>query len=94
MNDKERLMKLLDEYGLVGGIPGAAGLATWLKNRGVVTIEWFSVIDNHPGEKGTYLTVTKKGAVRTNHYYGNHEWGYGNDCLYWAYMPDPPKREE
>lgn len=69
--------------------------ADHLLSNGVIvptvdTIEWFSVFDQLPGEKGTYLTVTEKGAVRTNHYYGNHEWGYGNDCLYWAYMPDPP----
>ena len=36
MNDRDKLVELLCEYGLIGGVPGAIRLANWLVNKGVV----------------------------------------------------------
>ena len=36
MNDKIKLVELLLEYGLIGGVSGAIKLANWLVKRGVI----------------------------------------------------------
>lgn len=48
---------------------------------------WVPCEYKQPPRCGTYLTTTKRGAVRTNHWYGE-SWGH-KDAVAWRPLPEP-----
>lgn len=59
--------------------------------------QWIPVKDHLPDEDGTYMTVTRRGRVRENHFHGCcgvGKFGYSNDATHWMPRPLPPKKGE
>lgn len=49
--------------------------------------EWIPCEYKQPPKRGTYLTTTRRGAVRVNHYHGDR-WGYQDDAIAWRPLPE------
>ena len=57
--------------------------------------KWIPCDKHLPPKDGTYLTTTKKGAVRTNHFYKTHGlWGYDNNAVAWRPLPEAWRAEQ
>ena len=54
---------------------------------------WVPCEMKQPPKEGTYLTTTKSGAVRVNHYYPGGSWGYNNNAVAWRPLPEPWRAE-
>ena len=56
---------------------------------------WVPCELKQPPKEGTYLTTTRRGAVRVNHYYELHNaWGHNNDAVAWRPLPEPWRATE
>lgn len=51
---------------------------------------WIPCSYRQPPKSGSYLTTTRAGAVRVNHFYGQG-WGYKGDAVAWRPMPEAYK---
>lgn len=54
--------------------------------------EWIPCEYRQPPKPGTYLTTTRKGAVRMNHWHGK-TWGYQGDAIAWRPLPEAYRHE-
>lgn len=57
--------------------------------------QWIPVEERLPDENGSYLTTTRNGRVRVNHFYKYHGiFGYQNNVIAWMPQPEPYKGVE
>lgn len=79
---KEIAEKALDNYVYEGKT-----IRQWADE--ILKYEWIPCSERLPEYEGTYLTTTKNGVVRINHFYPSHKrFGY-RFTIAWMSMPEP-----